>query len=252
MDDLLNLQGKTALITGASRGIGLEIVRQFSRHGAHVIAGVREINENLTKVLSEMVQQYGNKITPEIVDLSNADIASDCAKRIATQYEIDVLVNNAGIASGSLFQMTRLSEFREIFEVNFFSTATFSQFISRKMVRNGGGSIINIGSTAGLNGDTGTSAYGASKAALMYLTRVMSAELGAHKIRVNAVAPSATSTEMYFQMSEDSRNAIINSGALKRAVLPSEVADAVVFLASDASSMITGQILRIDGGQRGR
>jgi 3-oxoacyl-[acyl-carrier protein] reductase len=120
------------------------------------------------------------------------------------------------------------------------------------MVRNGGGSIINIGSTAGLNGDTGTAAYGASKAALMYLTRVMSAELGTHKIRVNAVAPSITSTEMYFQMSEDSRNAIINSGALKRAVLPSEVADAVVFLASDASSMITGQILRIDGGQRGR
>jgi NAD(P)-dependent dehydrogenase (short-subunit alcohol dehydrogenase family) len=104
MDDLLNLQGKTALITGASRGIGLEIVRQFSRHGAYVIAGVREINENLTKVLSEMAQQYGNKITPEIVDLSNADTASDCARRIATQYEIDVLVNNAGIASGSLFK----------------------------------------------------------------------------------------------------------------------------------------------------
>jgi 3-oxoacyl-[acyl-carrier protein] reductase len=252
MDDLLNLKGKTALITGASRGIGLEIVRQFSRNGAYIIAGVREITENLTKVFSELSQEHGNKIIPEIVDLSNADIASDCARRIAMQYEIDVLVNNAGIASGSLFQMTRLSEFREVFEVNFFSTATFSQFVSRKMVRNGGGSIINIGSTAGLNGDSGTSAYGASKAALMYLTRVMAEELGTHNIRVNAVAPSVTSTEMYFRMSESSRNAIIDSGALKRPVLPSEVADAVVFLASDAASMITGQILRIDGGQRGR
>ena len=252
MDDLLKLQGKTALITGASRGIGLEIVRQFSRHGADIIAGVRELDENLTNVLSELSEEHGNKISPEIVDLSNADIASDCARRIATQYKIDILVNNAGIASGSLFQMTRLSEFREVFEVNFFSTATFSQFVSRKMVRNGGGSIINVGSTAGLNGDSGTAAYGASKAALMYLTRVMAAELGAHNIRVNAVAPSVTATEMYFQMSENSRNAIIDGGALKRPVLPSEVADAVVFLASDASSMITGQILRIDGGQRGR
>jgi 3-oxoacyl-[acyl-carrier protein] reductase len=244
MNNHINLQGKTALVTGSSRGIGLEIVRLFSKLGANVIAGVRTLDENISATFSEISSEYGNEIIMEVVDLSNAEFAK--------QSDIDILVNNAGIASGSLFQLARLSEFREVFEVNFFSTAVFSQTVSRKMARTGGGSIVNVGSTAGLNGDSGTSAYGASKAALMYLTRVMSAELGPLNIRVNAVAPTVTSTEMYSQMSENSRDAIINNGALKRPALPSEVADAVAFLASDASSMITGQILRIDGGQRGR
>lgn len=252
MNNHKNLQGKTALITGSSRGIGLEIVRLFSKLGANVIAGVRTLDENISATFSEISTEYGNEIITEVVDLSNAEFANECARRISMQSDIDILVNNAGIASGSLFQLTRLSEFREVFEVNFFSTAVFSQTVSRKMARTGGGSIVNVGSTAGLNGDSGTSAYGASKAALMYLTRVMSAELGPLNIRVNAVAPTVTSTEMYSQMSENSRNAIIKNGALKRPALPSEVADAVAFLASDASSMITGQILRIDGGQRGR
>lgn len=252
MNNHINLQGKTALVTGSSRGIGLEIVRLFSKLGANVIAGVRILDENILATFSEISSEYGNEIITEVVDLSNAEFANECARRISLQSDIDILVNNAGIASGSLFQLTRLSEFREVFEVNFFSTAVFSQTVSRKMARTGGGSIVNVGSTAGLNGDSGTSAYGASKAALMYLTRVMSAELGPLNIRVNAVAPTVTSTEMYSQMSENSRDAIIHNGALKRPALPSEVADAVAFLASDASSMITGQILRIDGGQRGR
>jgi 3-oxoacyl-[acyl-carrier protein] reductase len=252
MNNHINLQGKTALVTGSSRGIGLEIVRLFSKLGANVIAGVRTLDENISATFSEISSEYGNEIIMEVVDLSNAEFANECARRISIQSDIDILVNNAGIASGSLFQLARLSEFREVFEVNFFSTAVFSQTVSRKMARTGGGSIVNVGSTAGLNGDSGTSAYGASKAALMYLTRVMSAELGPLNIRVNAVAPTVTSTEMYSQMSENSRDAIINNGALKRPALPSEVADAVAFLASDASSMITGQILRIDGGQRGR
>jgi 3-oxoacyl-[acyl-carrier protein] reductase len=252
MNNHINLQGKTALVTGSSRGIGLEIVRLFSKLGANVIAGVRTLDENISATFSEISSEYGNEIIMEVVDLSNAEFANECARRISIQSDIGILVNNAGIASGSLFQLARLSEFREVFEVNFFSTAVFSQTVSRKMARTGGGSIVNVGSTAGLNGDSGTSAYGASKAALMYLTRVMSAELGPLNIRVNAVAPTVTSTEMYSQMSENSRDAIINNGALKRPALPSEVADAVAFLASDASSMITGQILRIDGGQRGR
>ena len=252
MNNFVNLEGKTALITGSSRGIGLEIVRLFSKLGANVIAGVRTLDEKLSATFLEISTEYGNQITMEIADLSNAELANECARRIPMQSDVDILVNNAGIASGSLFQLTRLSEFREVFEVNFFSTAVFSQTVSRKMARTGGGSIVNIGSTAGLNGDSGTSAYGASKAALMYLTQVMSAELGPLNMRVNAVAPTVTSTEMYSQMSENSRDAIINNGALKRPALPSEVADAVAFLASDASSMITGQILRIDGGQRGR
>jgi 3-oxoacyl-[acyl-carrier protein] reductase len=148
--------------------------------------------------------------------------------------------------------MTSLTEFREVFEVNFFATAAFSQLLSRRISRSGGGSIVNIGSTAGLNGDSGTSAYGSSKAALMYLTAVMARELGQFGIRVNAVAPTVTVTDMYGQMNDISRDALINGGAIQRAATPQEVAKVVCFLAGEQSAMVTGQVLRVDGGQRGR
>jgi 3-oxoacyl-[acyl-carrier protein] reductase len=145
-----------------------------------------------------------------------------------------------------------MSELREMFEVNFFSTLQFTQTISRRMTRTGGGSIVNIGSTAGLNGDSGTTAYGASKAALMYVSRVMALELGSSNIRVNSVAPTVTTTDMYQKMAEGSRDMLINGGAIKEPARPADIADAVAFLASESARMITGQTLRVDGGQRGR
>jgi 3-oxoacyl-[acyl-carrier protein] reductase len=248
----MNFIGKTVLVTGASRGIGLAVVRRFSELGAEVIAGVRELNSELEDAFQEITNEYGNNIRIEIVDLSSADKANEAARRIATTYTIDVLVNNAGIASGSLFQMTPMSELREMFEVNFFSTLQFTQTISRRMTRTGGGSIVNIGSTAGLNGDSGTTAYGASKAALMYVSRVMALELGSSNIRVNSVAPTVTTTDMYQKMAEGSRDMLINGGAIKEPATPADIADAVAFLASESARMITGQTLRVDGGQRGR
>lgn len=248
----MNFAGKTVLVTGASRGIGLEIVRKFSELGAVVIAGVREPSSDLENLFKDISSEFGNTIQIEQVDLSSTDKANESARRIATSFKIDVLVNNAGVASGSLFQMTPMSELREVFEVNFFSTLQFTQTISRKMTRTGGGAIVNIGSTAGLNGDSGTTAYGASKAALMYVSQVMAMELGSSNIRVNSVAPTVTTTDMYQQMAESSRDQLINGGAIKEAATASDIADAVVFLASDSARMITGQTLRVDGGQRGR
>jgi 3-oxoacyl-[acyl-carrier protein] reductase len=148
--------------------------------------------------------------------------------------------------------MTKMTDFREVFEVNFFSTVAFTQFVSRRMARLKDTSIVNIGSTAGLNGDMGTSAYGSSKAALMYLTQVMARELGQSGIRVNAVAPTITETDMFEEMTKDSRDALIDSGTIRRAATPREIANVVAFLAGSESSMITGQIIRVDGGQRGR
>ena len=248
----MNFNEKTVLVTGASRGIGLAIVRKFSELGAVVIAGVREPTSDLQRLFTDISGQYGNSIQIELVDLSSAEKANESARRIATGFKIDVLVNNAGIASGSLFQMTPMSELREVFEVNFFSTLQFTQTISRKMARTGGGAIVNIGSTAGLNGDSGTTAYGASKAALMYVSQVMAMELGPSNIRVNSVAPTVTTTDMYQQMADGSRDLLINGGAIKEPATPSDIADAVVFLASESARMITGQTLRVDGGQRGR
>jgi 3-oxoacyl-[acyl-carrier protein] reductase len=248
----MNFIGKTVLVTGASRGIGLAVVRRFSELGAEVIAGVRELNSDLEAAYQAITDECENNIRIETVDLSSSEKANESARRIATSFKIDVLVNNAGIASGSLFQMTPMSELREVFEVNFFSTLQFTQTISRKMTRTGGGAIVNIGSTAGLNGDSGTTAYGASKAALMYVSQVMAMELGPSSIRVNSVAPTVTTTDMYQQMAEGSRDMLINGGAIKEPARPEDIADAVAFLASDAARMITGQTLRVDGGQRGR
>jgi 3-oxoacyl-[acyl-carrier protein] reductase len=243
---------RTALVTGASRGIGRAIVERLAELGYDVLAGTRTVNTTLSKDFDQLANNHQVKITPVHVDLSNPDISAACAKEIAMSHDIHVLVNNAGAAKGSTFQMTKMTDFREVFEVNFFSTVAFTQFVSRRMARLKDTSIVNIGSTAGLNGDMGTSAYGSSKAALMYLTQVMARELGQSGIRVNAVAPTITETDMFEEMTKDSRDALIDSGTIRRAATPREIANVVAFLAGSESSMITGQIIRVDGGQRGR
>jgi 3-oxoacyl-[acyl-carrier protein] reductase len=247
-----SFEGKTAVVTGASRGIGRAVVEELAARGACVFAGFRTLSPDAIDACAAIAQLTGSKVVPVHADLTTAETANECARVIAGLGEIHVLVNNAGVASGSPFQMTTLNEFREVFEVNFFATAAFTQLLSRRISRSGGGSIVNIGSTAGLNGDSGTSAYGSSKAALMFLTTVMARELGHSGIRVNAVAPTVTSTDMYVQMNQSSRDALISSGAIQRAATPLEVAKVVCFLAGEESTMITGQILRVDGGQRGR
>lgn len=251
MNDM-SLTGRIALVTGASRGIGLETVRTFAHKGCRVLAGVRQDTKELATTYKEWSEQYEVSIDMVHVDLSSADSAVACARELAKTEGLQILVNNAGVASGSPFQMTSMTEFREMFEINFFATVALTQTLSRRLSRTGNASIVNIGSTAGLNGDVGTSAYGSSKAALMYLTRVMAIELGRVGIRANAVAPTVTSTDMYDQMSEESRDALIQGGAIKRAATASDVAETVAFLAGDGAAMITGQIIRVDGGQRGR
>ena len=246
------LTGQTALVTGASRGIGRATVTRLAELGCNVLAGVRSTDAELSAGFAQLASDQGISVTEVRVDLADADTAAACAKEIALAHEINVLVNNAGIANGSTFQMTKMADFRAAFEVNFFSTAALSQIISRRMARTGGGSIINVGSTAGLNGDTGTSAYGSSKAALMYLTQVMARELGPSGIRVNAIAPTITETDMFGEMTEDSREALIQGGAIRRPATATEIANTVAFLAGPESSMITGQVIRVDGGQRGR
>ena len=162
--------------------------------------------------------------------------------------KIDILVNNAGIASGALFQMTTGVELRKIFEINFFSQIVISQGIAKIMVKNKSGSIINLSSTAAFIADPGTLAYGSSKSAFTRATQSMACELGASNIRVNAIAPGVTKTDMFEQMAIGSRDKLINSSALKRAAEPEDIANVALFLASDLSSFVTGQVIRVDGG----
>lgn len=244
---------KVALVSGSNRGIGLAVVRRLVADGFTVLAGVRHPDSDSSALLQNIATNSLGALKIVSVDLSNADVAVKSAKEIVQEFpRIDVLVNNAGVAAGGLFQMTSIPALRDVFEVNFFATMAFTQVIVRRMMRLTDSAIVNIASTAAMNGDTGTFSYGTSKAALIYATSVMARELGAHGIRVNAVAPTVTDTDMAGEMDSDSRERLISGGIIKRPATPDEIADVVSFLAGPNSSMIVGQVIKVDGGQRGR
>lgn len=243
------LAGKVAVVTGANRGIGRAIAEAFVAHGAQVLACVRRPDESTLAWAAPLLAAQPDRVRAVALDL--ADEASIRAAVISLRQlapRIDVLVNNAGVASGGLFQMTTMAELRRVFDVNFFGQVLFTQSLSRLMARHGAGSIINLSSTAANIADPGTLGYGASKAAWARATQTMATELGATGIRVNAIAPGVTQTDMYDQMAPNAREQLIARSAFRRAAQPQDIANVAVFLASDLSSFVTGQILRVDGG----
>ena len=176
-------------------------------------------------------------------------IKSDIRKALNWTGQIDGLVNCAGIAQGSMFSMTRMADLKKVFQVNLFGQLFLTQYVVKKMLRAKSGSIVNLSSTASLFSDRGTLAYGGAKAALNHATRVMAAELGPMGIRVNAIAPSAIQeTSMAAQMDEANLADLSARAALGRAPRTDDVAYLVAYLLSDKSKMISGQILRVDGG----
>ena len=243
------LHNKVAIITGANRGIGKSIVETFAENGATIIACVRTLNSDTESWMKSVEERFNVPVTPVLVDLSDDESVKDLVKKIILiSKKVDILVNNAGIASGALFQMTTISELRKVFEINFFSQIVISQGISRIMSRNKSGSIINLASTSAFIADPGTLAYGSSKSAFARATKSMATELGPMGIRVNALAPSVTKTDMFDQMSADARDSLIESSALKRYAEPQDIANVALFLASDLSLYVTGQVIRVDGG----
>lgn len=221
----------------------------FAENGADIFACVRKESDEFLDITARLAEKTGVSITPVYFDFAEGEqVKAGIRTIISSQKKIDVLVNNAGVALGSFFQMTSLQELKHVFEINYFSQILFTQGISRYMSRFKTGSIINMASTAGLIGDSGTTSYGSSKAALMFATKTMATELGEMNIRVNAIAPSITKTDMFDQMEEKARKKLIESAALKRPAEAVEIANVALFLASHLSSFITGQVLRVDGG----
>ena len=244
------LKGKTAVVTGCNRGIGRSILEKFVENGANCIACVRKPNAEFADYCKSLSIKNSVQVNIITFDLSNnEEVLSGIKKIFNITKQIDVLVNNAGILFNALFQMTSEKKLREMFQVNFFSHVHLTQLISREMVRNKKGNILFISSTSAERNDYGRFAYSSTKAAISSATRVLAKELGNYQIRVNAICPGLTETDMTkLNTRDDFLKEEINRISLKRIGKPNEIANVAVFLASDLSSYISGQNIVVDGG----
>jgi 3-oxoacyl-[acyl-carrier protein] reductase len=244
------LKNKTVVLTGSNRGIGKSILEILSKNGANVFACVRTIDEKFLIDIENLKNSYKNDIIPVQIDLLDEESVKQAGKKILEQKkEIDVLINNAGAIHTALFQMTSQDKLKEMFQVNFFSQALFTQYILKSMIKKKNGSIIFISSNSAIDSNIGRSAYSASKAAIISLSKTLSRELGGQNIRVNTVAPGLTTTDMMKNNTSDKAvEEYVSSVSVKRLGKPNEIADLVIFLSSDKSNYITGQVIRVDGG----
>ena len=243
------LRGKTAVITGCLRGIGKTSLELFAENGADIWACAEKPNPEFEDTIEELSEQHNVTIQPLYFDLLDYDAIKVAMHKIArSKMEIDILVNIAGMTHNALFHMTSIEKMREIIEVNFISQMQITQFISKLMVKQRKGSVINIASVTGLDGNRGQLAYSASKAALIGATKTLAIELADYGIRVNAIAPGVIETNMTSTLPSEELQKLLQRASLKRIGLPKEVANVLLFLASDMSSYITGQVIRIDGG----
>ncbi len=243
------LHNKTVLITGSNRGIGKEIVQLFAQNGADIIACTRNQSPEFTAFTENLSAKYNSKIELVNFDLTNEIELKNAFKPLLKEKRrIDVLINNAGVAHGGLLQMTSITKIKEVFEVNFFAQLLVIQQISKIMMHQKFGSIINLASIAGIDSHPGYSAYGSSKAALIYATKTLSKELAPYNIRINAIAPGLTETDMANQMEKKAMETLISASAYNRLASPIEIANTALYLASDLSKFVNGQVIRVDGG----
>ncbi len=246
------LDGKTVVITGTARGIGHQMAVTFAENGANLFVHARNETDEHRSFCENLAEKTGKRVIPVYFDLADEEEIKAGITRIrAEKLQIDGLVNNAGITHIAMFQMTRLNDVREQFAINFFAPFLLTQYISKLMVRNRKGSIVNISSMAALHANAGRSAYGSSKAALLCMTRCIASELGVYGIRANAICPGVIRTDMLETMSEEVLRTQKNAVALRSFGKTSDVANMAMFLLSDYAGYITGQVIRVDGGMSG-
>ncbi|MBR2713799.1 MAG: 3-oxoacyl-[Kiritimatiellae bacterium] len=238
------LDGKVAIVTGASRGIGAAIVKNLAEEGAQVFACARSIESCEGAAMCQKV------------DVSNAEQVDACVKAAVEKFgKVDILVNNAGITKDGLLMRMSDDDWNQVLDINLKGTFLFTRAVARPMMKNKGadgaqlgGSIINITSVVGITGNAGQANYTASKGGVIALTKTTAKELGSRNIRCNAIAPGFIESKMTEGLSDEIKKSYLDSVPLKRFGKVEDVAKAVVWLASDESSYVTGQILSVNGG----
>ena len=242
------LSGKVALITGASRGIGRAITTRFAQEGASVAFTYLSSVEKGQALEAELAA-FGVKAKGYRSDAADYKAAEDLVAAVTADFgRIDVLVNNAGITRDGLLMRMSEEQWDEVIRVNLKSVFNLTKAVTRPMMKAKTGSIINLTSVVGLRGNAGQANYAASKAGIIGFTKSVALELGSRAIRSNAIAPGFIETEMTGEVNEKAMQDWLASIPMKRAGQADEVADACVFLASDLSRYITGQVLQVDGG----
>ncbi|MBN2236803.1 MAG: 3-oxoacyl-[acyl-carrier-protein] reductase [Bacteroidales bacterium] len=242
------LEGKTALVTGGSRGIGKTICLKFAQEGANVAFSDIALDENGEALIKEL-EAFGVKAKGYASDASSFEQSEAMVNEIAAEFgQIHILVNNAGITRDNLLMRMTEADWDLVIKVNLKSIFNLTKSVQKYMLKQRFGSIINMSSVVGVNGNAGQSNYSASKAGLIGFTKSIAQELGSRGIRCNAIAPGFIETKMTEKLPEEVRKEWIKTIPLRRAGQPQDVADVATFLASDLSSYVTGQVINVCGG----
>lgn len=240
-------EGKTAIITGAARGIGQAIALDFARKGADVV--ICDLQEEWLEETAKEIKADGKKVICKELDVTDHDATQTVFQEIAAECgSIDVLVNNAGITRDGLLLRMSEADWDAVITVNLKGTFNCTKAVSRTMMKQRSGAIVNIASIIGLMGNAGQANYGASKAGVIAFTKSVAKELASRSIRVNAVAPGFITSKMTDALSEDVRESMLKAIPLKQFGSPEQVARVVSFLASQDAAYITGEVINISGG----
>lgn len=244
------LEGKTAIVTGAARGIGKAIALRFAEAGANVAITDLQLNENAESVVKEC-EAHGVKAKAYASDASSFEGTEKVVNEIIEDFGgVDVLVNNAGITMDTLMMRMTEQQWDTVINVNLKSVFNFTKAVQKTMLKSRKGSIVNLSSVVGVHGNAGQANYSASKAGIIGFTKSIAQELGSRNIRCNAVAPGFIITEMTGKLSDEQRKAWEQHIPLKRGGTPEEVADVCLFLGSDMSSYVSGQTISICGAMK--
>ena len=241
------LESKTALITGAARGIGKQIAITFAKEGCNVAFTDISLNEEALQTLAEL-QSYGVQARAYASNAADYEASHQVVEQVIAEFgKIDILVNNAGITRDTLLMRMTEQQWDDVMQVNLKSVFNFTHAVTPIMLRQRSGSIISLSSIVGVNGNAGQANYAASKAGIIAFTKSVAKELGARGIRANAIAPGFIMTDMTAALSEETLKQFVSLIPMKRGGTTEEVAKVALFLASDLSSYVSGQVIQVNG-----